>query len=71
MEHNTPTMKSEARTTLTRGRRMRGPRPLQHASWCLKREPHSQDDNRKKEEHSQGSAGSENHTHKMALDSEF
>uniref|UniRef100_A0ABD2W2K5 Uncharacterized protein n=1 Tax=Trichogramma kaykai TaxID=54128 RepID=A0ABD2W2K5_9HYME len=49
MEHTTPMMKSEARTTLTRGRRVRGPRPLQHASWRLKREPHSQDDNKKEE----------------------
>uniref|UniRef100_A0ABD2W5M8 Uncharacterized protein n=1 Tax=Trichogramma kaykai TaxID=54128 RepID=A0ABD2W5M8_9HYME len=29
MEHTTPMMKSEARTTLTRGRRMRGPRRQQ------------------------------------------
>ncbi|CAB0040036.1 unnamed protein product [Trichogramma brassicae] len=40
-------MKSEARTTLTRGRRMREPRLSWNAWWRLKREPHSQDDNRK------------------------
>ncbi|CAB0033708.1 unnamed protein product [Trichogramma brassicae] len=40
-------MESEARTTLTRGCRMREPRLSCNACWCLKREPHSQDDNRK------------------------
>ncbi|CAB0029851.1 unnamed protein product [Trichogramma brassicae] len=69
LEHNTPRMKSEARTTLTRGRRMREPRLVGSRMTApearttltrrqLKRSTKTHGD-------SQGSAESENHTHKM------
>ncbi|CAB0027779.1 unnamed protein product, partial [Trichogramma brassicae] len=68
MEHNTPMMKSEARTTLTRGRRMREPRlvgsrmTVPEARTTLTRR--QQKRSTKTHGDSQGSAGSENHTHK-------